>query len=71
MDEFLAANPLFVVLDLVGTFAFAVSGGHTPWEMFHHLGSERMPWDRTAIYQVDERVAPAGERDRRTGRNRA
>ena len=27
MDEFLAANPLLVVLDLVGTFAFAVSGG--------------------------------------------
>ncbi|TAK39816.1 MAG: trimeric intracellular cation channel family protein [Lysobacteraceae bacterium] len=27
MDEFLAANPLFVVLDLIGTFAFAISGG--------------------------------------------
>jgi 6-phosphogluconolactonase len=47
-----------------GRFAFAVSGGHTPWEMFHHLGGERMPWDRTAIYQVDERIAPAGDPDR-------
>ena len=27
MDAFLAANPLLVVLDLVGTFAFAISGG--------------------------------------------
>ena len=26
MDDFLAANPLLVVLDLVGTFAFAISG---------------------------------------------
>jgi 6-phosphogluconolactonase len=47
-----------------GRFTFAVSGGHTPWEMFQHLGGERMPWDRTAIYQVDERVAPAGDPDR-------
>ena len=26
MADFLAANPLLVVLDLVGTFAFAISG---------------------------------------------
>jgi 6-phosphogluconolactonase len=45
-------------------FTFAVSGGHTPWAMFAHLGDEMVPWAQTAIYQVDERVAPAGDPDR-------
>ena len=47
-----------------GRFAFAVSGGHTPWAMFARLAEEDVPWDRTSIYQVDERVAPAGDPDR-------
>jgi len=47
-----------------GRFTFAVSGGHTPWEMFAHLADEDVPWDQAAIYQVDERVAPAGDPDR-------
>lgn len=47
-----------------GRFTFAVSGGHTPWAMFADLGDEDEPWNRTAIYQVDERVAPAGDPDR-------
>jgi len=47
-----------------GRFTFAVSGGHTPWAMFHHLVDEDVPWGQTAIYQVDERVAPAGDPDR-------
>jgi 6-phosphogluconolactonase len=46
-----------------GRFTFAVSGGRTPWAMFAHL-AEDMPWDSTAIYQVDERVAPADDADR-------
>lgn len=45
-------------------FTFAVSGGHTPWAMFAHLADEEVPWAQTAIYQVDERVAPAGDPDR-------
>ena len=32
--------------------------------MFAALEDEGMPWERTAIYQVDERVAPAGDPDR-------
>ena len=32
--------------------------------MFAHLGDEDMPWGQTAIWQVDERVAPAGDPDR-------
>ncbi len=47
-----------------GRFTFAVSGGRTPWAMFADLRDEDEPWNRTAIYQVDERVAPAGDPDR-------
>jgi 6-phosphogluconolactonase len=47
-----------------GTFHFAVSGGHTPWAMFAELASEKVPWESVVIYQVDERVAPAGDPDR-------
>jgi 6-phosphogluconolactonase len=47
-----------------GRFTFAVSGGRTPWEMFARLAGEDVPWAQTAIYQVDERVAPAGDPDR-------
>jgi 6-phosphogluconolactonase len=47
-----------------GRFTFAVSGGHTPWAMFARLADEDVPWAQTAIYQVDERVAPAGDPNR-------
>jgi len=47
-----------------GRFAFAVSGGTTPWAMFGHLAGEDMPWERTVVYQVDERIAPDGDPDR-------
>lgn len=47
-----------------GGFTFAVSGGRTPWEMFARLRHEDMPWVGTSIYQVDERIAPAGDPDR-------
>jgi 6-phosphogluconolactonase len=46
-----------------GRFAFAVSGGHTPWAMFAHL-TDKVAWEYVAIYQVDERVAPEGDPDR-------
>ena len=47
-----------------GRFTFAVSGGRTPWSMFAHLAGEDMPWAETAIWQVDERVAPPADSDR-------
>jgi 6-phosphogluconolactonase len=47
-----------------GSFTFAVSGGRTPWDMFAELAHEDVEWDRVVIYQVDERVAPAGDPDR-------
>ncbi len=45
-------------------FHFAVSGGHTPWEMFAALATLEVPWDAVNIYQVDERVAPPGDPSR-------
>jgi 6-phosphogluconolactonase len=47
-----------------GRFAMAVSGGHTPWIMLRALANEDVPWPAVHIYQVDERVAPAGDPDR-------
>jgi 6-phosphogluconolactonase len=44
-------------------FAFAVSGGRTPWAMFASLHG-RMPWEKVTIFQVDERIAPDGDPDR-------
>ena len=47
-----------------GRFTFAVSGGRTPWAVFARLRETDLPWDRVTLYQVDERVAPAGDADR-------
>jgi 6-phosphogluconolactonase len=47
-----------------GRFTFAVSGGRTPWAMFAELVEQDFPWKQTAIFQVDERVAPAGDQSR-------
>jgi 6-phosphogluconolactonase len=46
------------------TFSLAVSGGHTPWQMLHALAGEQVPWQSVHVFQVDERVAPAGHPDR-------
>ncbi len=47
-----------------GRFTMAVSGGHTPWQMLRALSAESMPWKNVHVFQVDERVAPAGDPDR-------
>jgi len=47
-----------------GSFALAVSGGRMPWAMFAELAGQDIDWPRVAIYQVDERIAPAGDRTR-------
>jgi 6-phosphogluconolactonase len=47
-----------------GRFVAAFSGGQTPWLMLRALADEDVPWDKVHIVQVDERVAPAGDRDR-------
>jgi 6-phosphogluconolactonase len=45
-------------------FALAVSGGRTPWRMLRALAKEDVPWGQVHLFQVDERVAPAGDADR-------
>ena len=42
----------------------AVSGGKTPWVMLRALANEQVPWDKVHVFQVDERIAPAGDPDR-------
>jgi 6-phosphogluconolactonase len=47
-----------------GRCALAVSGGSDPWPMFSQLEDFDLDWTRTEIFQVDERVAPAGSDER-------
>ncbi len=47
-----------------GRFIMAVSGGKTPRIMFQALAKEEVPWENVHIFQVDERIAPAGSTDR-------
>lgn len=44
-----------------GRFIMAVSGGHTPWLMLRALAADELPWKQVHVFQVDERVAPAGD----------
>ena len=47
-----------------GGFTFAVSGGRTPWQMLRQLATRRRAVAKVQLFQVDERVAPAGDPDR-------
>jgi len=47
-----------------GHFALAVSGGRDPWPMFSQLEDYELDWTKVEIFQVDERVAPAGSDQR-------
>jgi len=47
-----------------GLFLMAVSGGHTPRLMLSMLANEEVPWAAVHVFQVDERIAPAGDPDR-------
>lgn len=51
-------------VEATGSFALALSGGRTPWPMLAALDHHTVPWDRSGIWQVDERVAPDGDDDR-------
>src|SRR6185295_833101 len=42
-------------------FVMAVSGGKSPWIMLRALANEDVPWKKVHVFQVDERVAPAGD----------
>jgi 6-phosphogluconolactonase len=45
-------------------FLIALSGGKTPWRMLQLLAKRDVPWQRIHIFQVDERIAPAGDKSR-------
>ena len=47
-----------------GKFVMAVSGGKTPWIMLRDLADEQIPWGKVHVFQIDERIAPAGDPDR-------
>jgi 6-phosphogluconolactonase len=47
-----------------GAFTLALSGGTAPWQAFRLLADRDVPWHAVEIFQVDERVAPAGDDDR-------
>ena len=47
-----------------GRGALAVSGGRDPWPMFSQLEEFDLDWREIEIFQVDERVAPAGSDER-------
>lgn len=47
-----------------GVFVMAVSGGKTPWQMLRELANEDVPWANVHVFQIDERIAPAGDPDR-------
>ena len=46
------------------SFSLALSGGRAPWRMVELLGDHPIDWDRTEVFQVDERIAPEGDPDR-------
>ena len=47
-----------------GKFLFAVSGGSTPWRVLRQLADTALPWENLELFQVDERIAPAGDAQR-------
>jgi 6-phosphogluconolactonase len=47
-----------------GRFTMAVSGGKSPWAMLRDLATLDVPWKDVHVFQIDERVAPAGDPDR-------
>jgi 6-phosphogluconolactonase len=54
-----------------GRFTMAVSGGRTPWLMLRALAAGELPWRQVHVFQVDERLAPAGDPDRNFAHLRA
>ena len=61
--EFIASESR-AAIEARGRFAFAVSGGRTPWQMLRILATLPLPWSGVHLFQVDERVAPSGDSDR-------
>ena len=54
-------RPLQAALQSKPRVSLALSGGKTPWPALELLAKADLDWNRVHIYQVDERVAPAGD----------
>jgi 6-phosphogluconolactonase/glucosamine-6-phosphate isomerase/deaminase len=50
-----------------GIATLALSGGSTAPAMIASLVGRPLPWESVTVWQVDERVAPDGDRDRNAG----
>ncbi|HEX4491936.1 MAG TPA: 6-phosphogluconolactonase [Acidimicrobiia bacterium] len=61
--ELIAAD-LATAIAQRGRASIAFSGGTTPWPMVRALATSKIAWDKVDVFQVDERVAPAGDPDR-------
>jgi 6-phosphogluconolactonase len=55
------AERMWAAVDDRGVAHVAVSGGTTPKAMFEVLARLPVPWSSVHVWQVDERVAPAGD----------
>lgn len=60
----LVAGKLAEAIDARGRATLAVSGGSTPAAFLAELAVRTLPWERVHVFQVDERVAPPGHRER-------
>ena len=53
------------LIERTGRFVWAVSGGSTPAVFLESLAThDQVDWSAVHLFQVDERIAPAGSRDR-------
>lgn len=61
----LVAAHAVAAIERAGRFVWAVSGGSTPAAFLAELATrQRVDWGAVHLFQVDERVAPAGSADR-------
>ena len=51
-------------IDERNRFTLAISGGRTPEKFLRTLTTFALPWTQLHLFQVDERIAPAGDPDR-------
>ena len=58
------AQTLALAIEARGSATLAISGGRSPWRMFDRLSVEEVGWGRLHLFQVDERIVPAGDPER-------
>jgi 6-phosphogluconolactonase len=58
------AQNMHQAIEQRGQFTIAFSGGSTPHTLFQKLAEISLPWHMTKIFQVDERLAPDGDKNR-------